>query len=588
MKGPEPIDVGGADVPAFLVAPPKGAITYGKLTRERAKGGGMRWVIEGHPAVVAKAKLLFPGAEGRLGAASFPATVRGMVDLCWFLQRWPLEIADRKTFDAELRGARAHVARRAEIARSPKATKPGALFRGELKPFQAEGVTHLLAERRTLLADEMGLGKTPQALAAIATLDRWPVVVCAPSHLLTHWRRKVDQFLTTATMVLGRPAGSGITVEQLRGRTPSGLPPAQVLLIHYGLIDAWANVLEGAPVVVFDEVQELRHGDTRKYAAAAQVAQAAECVWGLSGTPIYNKGSEIYNVLDVIDARCLGDPRLFAQEWCGGSFAGGVDAPEVLAAHLRSEGLILRRRKSDVMAEMPAKMRIVEPIDLEQGLFAQVLRKASALARQAASEVKPLERGRVEREAIAMVRKGTGEAKAPAVATWLDMTISAGEPVVCFAHHHAVIDAIAAKCRDHNPVIIDGRRSEAEKADAITAFAEGRSDLCIIGLRAATGLDGLQTRGRVIVFAELDWSPAVHAQAEDRAHRIGQERDVLVYYLVADGGSDPAMLECVGFKVEQFQGVMGDPGESAADRALAESRAQDFMRKLLDELRAGN
>lgn len=89
----------------------------------------------------------------------------------------------------------------------------------------------------------------------------------------------------------------------------------------------------------------------------------------------------------------------------------------------------------------------------------------------------------------------------------------------------------------------------------------------------------------MVVFAELDWSPAVHSQAEDRAHRDGLRDSVLCYYLVCDYGTDPEMQEALGLKVSQFLGLMGDAPDDAEDHALAAQAATQHMKRVLERLR---
>lgn len=138
------------------------------------------------------------------------------------------------------------------------------------------------------------------------------------------------------------------------------------------------------------------------------------------------------------------------------------------------------------------------------------------------------------------------------------------------------------------PAVITGRQTSAEKDLAVARFAGGETNLALISLRTAAGLDGLQGRGSVIVFAELDWSPAVHAQCEDRLQRMGVDEgldSILCYYLVSATGSDEVMQEALGLKVGQFVGLMGDEAESEADTAAAEAAAQRHLDRMVERLR---
>ena len=107
----------------------------------------------------------------------------------------------------------------------------------------------------------------------------------------------------------------------------------------------------------------------------------------------------------------------------------------------------------------------------------------------------------------------------------------------------------------------------------------------MISLRSASGLN-LQ-RATCVVFGELDWSPAVHSQAEDRAHRIGQQDSLLCYYLVSPKGSDQDMQQALGLKVSQFVQLMGDRQTSPEESFMQQQEAREYMRRLVERLQAG-
>ncbi|MBQ7518955.1 MAG: SWF/SNF helicase family protein, partial [Clostridia bacterium] len=175
-------------------------------------------------------------------------------------------------------------------------------------------------------------------------------------------------------------------------------------------------------------------------------------------------------------------------------------------------------------------------------------------------------------------RQATGIAKAPFVCQFVRALLENGEKVLLFAHHHAVMYRYREELRSFNHVFITGRESGQKKEDAAAAFMQGQTDLCCVSLRAASGLN-LQ-RASCVVFGELDWSPAVHSQAEDRAHRIGQKDSLLCYYLVSPRGSDADIQEALGLKVSQFLGLMG---EQAQPPALMQADA-DYARRYVEKL----
>jgi len=149
-----------------------------------------------------------------------------------------------------------------------------------------------------------------------------------------------------------------------------------------------------------------------------------------------------------------------------------------------------------------------------------------------------------------------------------------------------VMDLYKKELKSEHPAFITGRETGAKKEEAADRFMLGKTDLCCVSLRAASGLN-LQ-RATCVVFGELDWSPAVHSQAEDRAHRIGQKDSLLCYYLVSPRGSDQEMQEALGLKVSQFLGLMGDVPQTAAQTAAGANYARQHVEKLVLGLRDGN
>ena len=162
--------------------------------------------------------------------------------------------------------------------------------------------------------------------------------------------------------------------------------------------------------------------------------------------------------------------------------------------------------------------------------------------------------------------------------------VEGGERVLLMAHHHAVMDIYKKELKSLNPMFITGRETDRQKDEAAAAFMEGRTDLLCISLRSASGLN-LQ-RASCVVFGELDWSPAVHSQAEDRAHRIGQKDSLLCYYLVSPKGSDRDMQDALGLKVSQFVAIMGDQPQSREDQFLQQSEARERIRQLVRKIEA--
>lgn len=563
-------------LPGYLQDAPQTGHLYGTLSYNRRS---KCWTVKGEPCVTEMAARLFPGSERRRGEARFTANRRIIGDVNWLMMRYPLEIAprDRELWKNALAQAREHVLLRMNAEKLPRrSTPPEGTFEGELREFQKEGLSFLLANPRTLLADEMGLGKTVQALACLAAAKEFPALIVVPPHLLRNWQTEITRFLRLE----GKPA----RVCVLTGLKPYQPPEADVYIIHYLLLRGWKQALPqmGFKTVIFDEIQELRHGGTEKYSAASLLAEECERVIGLSGTPIYNKGSEIWNVVNILDYHCLGDWESFTRAWCDGYGNHLVRNPALLGEHLRREGLILRRTKEEVLAELPPKRRLVQEIDSDDKVYRELMRPVmDQLGSLLALHPDARERALLEEQVGRGERQATGVAKAPFVAAFVRALEDSGEKVLLFAHHHAVMDIYRRELAAYRPVFITGRESTTQKEEAVVRFMEGKTNLCVISLRAASGLN-LQ-RASCVVFGELDWSPAVHSQAEDRAHRMGQKDSILCYYLVAPQGSDRDMQDALGLKVSQFVALMGDQTPELSSIQDAQKAAKAHIEAMLKQ-----
>ena len=554
--------------------------TYGTLSYNKRR---KCWVVKGDPTVTELCKRLFPGTEtSRRGEARFTAHLRIVGDLNWLMLRYPLTVrqSDMARWEDALAQAREYVIRREEARLMPVRVTPSpTTFNGTLTPFQEEGLGFLLRTDRGLLAEEMGLGKTDQALAMLSETGAYPALIVAPPHLMCNWQNEIARFVK-------KPDGSPLTVHVIKGLKPYQLPDADLYLMHYLLLRGWKEALPQAeiPTVIFDEIQELRHSGTEKYSAASLLADAAQRVIGLSGTPIYNKGAEIWNVVNILDYHFLGDYESFTREWCYGYGNQIVAKPELLGEKLRDEGMMLRRTKQEVLKDLPPKRRLVMAVDSDDGVYRRLMQpvRQTLLQLKNDAEATASQRALWEMEIERGERQATGIAKAPYVAQFVRALLDAEEKVLLFAHHHEVMDIYKKELSAYSPAFITGRETPAMKERSVERFMTGKTNLCCISLRAAAGLN-LQ-RASCIVFGELDWSPAVHSQAEDRAHRMGQTDSILCYYLVSSEGSDQDVQDALGLKVSQFVGLMGDEPQSQTDALLSAQEARRYVERLVSRL----
>lgn len=546
--------------------------TFGSLSRL-----GDSWVLtKAEPHVVMKLKRVFPKVAT---TATLPIRLFGAddlaADLLWFMERYPLQIAKEDREELESRRARLF-ADQAEIdAILLPDWQPRAIdaFRPERSPYPYQARAAEIAHRRgrLLLLDDVGLGKTISALAAVANEGRLPAAIVVQAHLATQWVKEYVETFTT------------LTAHIVKTTKPYSLPPADIYVFKYSNIAGWTDIASRGTFrsVVYDEVQELRRGiDTQKGRAAEVFTRSAGMVIGLTATPIYNYGSEIYRVLNFIAPGEMGGWDEFCREWCrvkGQHWV--VKEPDALGTYLNETGLTLRRTEEDVETDMPPVNRIVRTVEDEEGVVEDAAAEARALALRVTGG-SFVERGQAARELDVFARRVTGLAKARSVAAMVRMIVESGEPVLLAGWHRDVYDIWMKALGDLNPVLYTGTESQAQKDRAKADFMEGRTNLMIISLRSGAGLDGLQHRCATVVFGEFDWSPQVHKQVIGRVRRPGQKRQVEAIFLASENGSDPVIIETLGLKSSQSRGIL-DPMKGAEHVVSDESRLMKLANQYL-------
>jgi SNF2 domain-containing protein len=572
------------------------------------------WHVIASPDVLMRLKRLFPRADkDRSGWIMLGHTLEVARDLEWVLQRWPMKVSDDDR--RRLSEATGEYVERLDLVESLLAGDrphlPGTLTPvREPREYQLVAADLTLATGRLLLADELGLGKTMSGLLALRNPDLLPALIVCPTHLPHHWMRELAKTLPTLRAHIIR---TGKPYDPAKRREMKGYDP-DLLIVNYHKLRGWVDHLAGrVKTVIFDEAQELRRADSDKYKAAARIADLAHVRMGLTATPIYNYAGEIHNVLSVIAPDALGSREEFAREWGGATYWSDkltVKDPKALGAHLRSEGIFLRRTRKEVGRELPEIVRVPHRVDADEQELDRLLEEggAAALAETILHSGDRKEVFTASGEIDMQMRRATGVAKAPYVAAFIDMLLESEDKVVLFGWHRDVYEVWLERLADHRPVMFTGSESPAQKELARARFMGGEeldravdglrrrgwsgsyqqfadataeSRVLIMSLRSGSGLDGLQDICKVGVFGELDWSPGIHDQCEGRYHRDGQSEPTVSYFLVSDVGSDPVVADVLNLK-EQGSRPIVDP-----ERPLFESAdVSDRMRKLAESVLA--
>ena len=500
-------------------------------------------------------------------------------------------------------------------------------LRATLRPYQVEGYRWLtfLYEHRMggILADDMGLGKTVQALALLAhaieehraaseraaserTTKRGesvepfaPFLVVAPTSVITNWAAEAERFLPEAKVVT--------ITETTAGKTPLSerIAGAHLVLTSYTLLrmdeDAYTGYArtlgrtvddstgeqsapEGWGALLLDEAQFVKNTGTRAWSIAR--AMPARTKIAMTGTPIENNLMELWALLAIVADGLFPSARAFRDLYARPAESGEDPAhAAATAARLRRRirPLMLRRTKELVAAELPAKndTRVNLPLapghrriydthlqrerqkvlglleDMDKNRFT-IFQSLTLLRRLA------LDAALIDPEAYA----GVSSVKRDYLVQQLPDLLEKGHRVLVFSQFTGYLKSISARLAEEGigHLYLDG--STRNRAEVIEAFTSGQEPVFLISLKA--GGFGLNlTEADHVFIMDPWWNPAAEQQAVDRIHRIGQDKEVHVYRLVAEGTIEEKVMQLKESKAALFDAVVGE-GEFASATVTAE------------------
>jgi hypothetical protein len=548
--------------------------TYGSIVFQEVYNRWMLSKLEPHVSI--KLKNIFPKVpKTSTGPFYFDNTAETCADLEWFLSRYHLDISDGH-YQELCRQKNLFLETQSEMERilcpdfipGVYSTKEGQTVRW----YQAQAVEVFWRTNALLVGDDLGLGKSYLGIAACLRSQQLPALVVVQTHLTKQWKEKIESF-------------SNLKVHIIKGTRPYSLPPADIYIMKYTCLAGWVDIFTQGyfKTAIFDEIQELRRGTASAKGVAAKIlCQHTEWRLGLSATPIFNYADEIWNILDILKENCLGTREEFLREWGSDSSTENrviIKDPKALGTYLRERYLFIRRTKADVGQYLEPVNRIVETVGFDEKEVRSAEELAFKLALKA-SKGSFVERGQAARELDMLVRQATGISKAKYVAEYVRILLENGEPVLLAGWHRAVYDIWLRELAEFNPVMYTGSESPAQKEKAKRAFLNSETNLFIISLRSGSGLDGLQERCSTAVLGELDCSPQVHNQLIGRLDREGQTKPVMAIFLVSDSGSDPLLVDLLGLKSSQAQGVV-DPHLGVQQVHSDDSRIQMLIQKYL-------
>ncbi|MDR2678585.1 MAG: DEAD/DEAH box helicase, partial [Zoogloeaceae bacterium] len=471
------------------------------------------------------------------------------------------------------------LAERLKASQGVREVVPPKGFQLELRDYQRTGLAWLqyLREQELagILADDMGLGKTAQALAHLllekeaGRLDK-PALVVLPTSLVFNWRREAERFAPE------------LKVLSLHGKDRkerfAEVPECDMALTTYPLL--WRDGEELGKyeyhMLILDEAQTVKNFRSKGAMMVRQLrARHRLC---LTGTPLENHLGELWAQFDFLLPGFLDDSKRFTRLWRNPiEKQGDTLRRDLLARRLRP--FILRRKKDEVATELPPKTVIVRTVELEGGQrdLYETVRVAmdekvrSEIARQGLrrSQIVILDAllklrqvccdPRLVKSAVAQRVKE--RAKLDLLMNMLPELVAEGRRILLFSQFTSMLDLIetALNEADLRHVRLDG--STRDRETPVAAFQNGEAPVFLISLKAG-GVGLNLTAADTVIHYDPWWNPAVENQATDRAHRLGQDKPVFVYKLIAAGSIEEKILALQEHKAELAAGILSEGQKS--------------------------
>ncbi|MDN3505993.1 MAG: DEAD/DEAH box helicase [Simkaniaceae bacterium] len=447
----------------------------------------------------------------------------------------------------------------------------------DLRPYQKTGVDWLWFLHSYglsgLLCDEMGLGKTHQAMALIAgvknqsTPKKSRFLVVCPTSVIYHWEKLINQFLPNIKPYVFH--GIGRKFETFSHDS------YDLLLTSYGIVRTENLALSSCDfdLVIFDELQVAKNEKSLTHKALKNLKATMRV--GLTGTPIENRLLELKALFDLVVPTYLPSVAVFKEMFIH-PIEKYQDAQrrELLSRLIRP--FLLRRKKSEVLTELPEKIEEVALCDLtkeQHHIYHDIIaQNRDALLKELKDDTKPppiahifsmLSKLKQVCNHPCLVTKDIQKYKDHQSGKWdlfvelLNETRDSGQKLVVFSQYLGMLDIIGMHLKEHGIAFAEIRGSTRNRKDEVQRFADDPTCEVFLGSLQAAGVGIDLIAASVVIHYDRWWNPAKENQATDRVHRMGQKRGVQVFKLVTKGTIEEQIDRLIEKKLSLAKGVIG-------------------------------
>ena len=448
-------------------------------------------------------------------------------------------------------------------------------------PYQEEGIAKTLEMKRCINGDEMGLGKTGQAIVSVARAKATPCLVICPASLKINWQREVENFTDLRPLIL---------TDSIKSTFPYFIGTMNlydVVIVNYESLKKYfvvkaekgaklkdiifQDVIKLFKSVIIDESHRCKNPATATARFCMGICRGKEYINMLTGTPVVNDTMDLATQLCILGR--IGDFGGFSN--FVNNYGDGKHLEELNA--ILHNTCYFRRGKKEVLKDLPdlTRSKVItelsnhEEYDLCENDLRQWLKDYKELTDAEA-------RRKMRMEALVRfmnLRKLSGQGKVESAVSFIQ---DSNEPVVVFAEHHDIVDALLEKIPD--AVCVTGRQNAVQKQAAIDAFQAGQRRVIICSIKAA-GVGLTLTASSNVIFVNLPWTFADLSQCEARCHRNGQKNAVNSWILIGNRG-DKGTIDTYLYHLIMKKGSMASKVTGAVDDALKDEKYFDELADL--------
>ena len=420
---------------------------------------------------------------------------------------------------------------------------------------QKEAVQKLVENKKFILADDMGLGKTTSTIFAALETGAKKILIICPATLKINWKREIENYSDRSIYIA---EGKNFSTEH------------DFVIINYDILKNFHDTKKkddsqilraNFDLVIVDEAHYIKNAQAQRTKLINDIIKKVDRLWLLTGTPMTSRPIDYYNLLSLVDSPVAKNWMAYVIRYCNGyQFKVGprkvwnvMGASNLEELRDRTSTTILRRLKEDVL-DLPDK--IISPVylRLKSKDYEELMGEYFNWYEKNPDESKSLT---VQFSKLSKVRQVIANEKISQTIELAENILEQGKKVIIFCNFTDSLNQIMEHF-GKVAVKVDGSMSKIERQNSVDQFQENEKIKVFVGNIIAAGVGLTLTAAEAVIMNDLSFVPAHHSQAEDRAFRIGQKKNVSVYYPIFENTIEAIIYDILNAKKQVIATVMGD------------------------------